>query len=264
MPGKDASSFAIVVAAVGAMGPGPRVWVSALPRTAKLHVDMAQFLEDSGYNQTDEVCVLSDGAKDLAELATALPHQSQWVLDWAHIGRTLHYLDQAITPLAYGQITEKGSAFEMLDLFVRFRNRIWTGKTASGQKLVNRLYKLLEPREKRQPGMTSEIKNAKHKLLNVMYYLEKNIDTLIDYRTWQKSGRRIATGFVESSINRIIGRRMCKDQQMRWTPIGAHCVAQIRVALLNKEFHEYAQQQVPWIGRRRVSWPWQQQTSQAF
>ena len=40
----------------------------------------------------------------------------------AHIGRLLRYVDQAIGPLAYGRLTSIGSAFELWDLFVRFRS----------------------------------------------------------------------------------------------------------------------------------------------
>lgn len=68
---------------------------------------------------------------------------------------------------------------------------------------------------------------------------------------------------VESSINRIVGRRMCKSQHMRWSRVGTHSVVQLRVALLNQEFHELARRQFPWIGQRRVTWPWQR-TSQPF
>src|SRR5471032_2998864 len=110
---------------------------------------------------------------------------------------------------------------------------------------------------------SSQIKNASYSLSNVVTYLKSNVESLIDYRTWQRVGRRISTGFVESSINRIVGRRMCKSQHMRWSRVGAHSVVQLRVALLNQEFHELARRQFPWIGQRRVTWPWQR-TSQGF
>ena len=99
--------------------------------------------------------------------------------------------------------------------------------------------------------------------MDVLSYLEANIDALIDYRRWQQVGRRISTGFVESTINRIVGRRMCKGQHMRWSRNGAHCLVQVRAAVLNQEFDELAQRHVPSIGERRVSWPWQQ-TSHPF
>ena len=91
----------------------------------------------------------------------------------------------------------------------------------------------------------------------VMSYLASNLDSLIDHRVWQQAGWRISTAFVESSINRIVGRRMCKSQHMRWSRIGAHNVVQVGVALLNNELDGLARMHFPGTGQRRVSWPWQ-------
>ena len=256
--GKDSSSIAIVVAALGAVGKSPRVCASALPRTKGLQVEMTKFLHDSGYESTRQVRVLTDAAKDLAAVARALPHASGWILDWAHIGRLLRHVDQAIGPLAYGRLTPSGSAFELWDLFVRFRSFVWTGKAKRWKTAGDRLYELLEVREERDPANARRVRAARYRLIDVLCYLEANRESLIDYRSWQQAGRRISTGFVESSINRIVGRRMCKSQHMRWSRAGAHYLVQARAAVLNQEFDELARRHVPWIGERRVSWPWQQ------
>ena len=256
--GKDTSSIAIVVAALGAVGRPPRVWASALPRSKRLQVEMTKFLQDSGYERTSRVRVLTDGAKDLAGVARALPHDSRWILDWAHIGRLLRYVDQAIGPLAYGRLKPTGSAFELWDLFVRFRSFVWTGKTKRWRTAGDRLYELLELREERDRELGGRARAARYKLMDLLSYLEANVDSLVDYRSWQQAGRRISTGFVESTINRVVGRRMCKRQHMRWSRNGAHCLVQVRAALLNQEFDKLAQRHAPLIGRRRVSWPWQQ------
>jgi hypothetical protein len=76
----------------------------------------------------------AQGALDLVGVAADLPFDSEWVLDWAHIGRMLRYVDQAITPLAYGRLTANGTAFELWDLFVRFRSLVWTGETGRWQQ----------------------------------------------------------------------------------------------------------------------------------
>jgi len=261
--GNCSASIAVVVAAVSQADEQPRVWASAMPRTRRLNQEVTQFLEDSGYADPNEVLVLTDGAPDLAGVATDLPYDNEWILDWAHIGRMLHRVDQTIAPLAYGRLTEGGSAFELWDLFVRFRHYVWVGDTWAWQQSAAELADLLDLREKRDPAMSNQARKASHSLSNVVTYLQNNVDSLIDYRTWQRAGCRISTGFVESSINRIVGRRMCKSQHMRWSRPGAHSVVQLRVALLNREFHELAQRQFPWIGQRRVTWPWEQ-TSRGF
>jgi CHASE2 domain-containing sensor protein len=43
---------------------------------------------------------------------------------------------------------------------------------------------------------------------------------------------------AESAVNQVINARMCKRQQMRWTPRGAHLLAQVRCAVLNGDTAE--------------------------
>ena len=199
----------------------------------------------------------------MAGVANDLPYDNEWILDWAHIGRMLRRVDQAIAPLAYGRLTDSGSAFELWDVFVRFRHYVWTGATVAWQQFAAEHAHLLDLREKLDTAVSSQVKKASYSLSNVVTYLNSNIESLIDYRTWQLAGGRISTGFVDSSINRMVGRRMCKSQHMRWSRVGAHSVVQVRVALLNQEFDELARRQFPWIGQRRVTWPWQK-ASQGF
>jgi hypothetical protein len=37
-------------------------------------------------------------------------------------------------------------------------------------------------------------------------------------------------------VNQVVSHRMAKKRQMRWTDEGAHCMVQVRVAVLNGEF----------------------------
>jgi CHASE2 domain-containing sensor protein len=38
---------------------------------------------------------------------------------------------------------------------------------------------------------------------------------------------------AESAVNQVINARMCKRQQMRWSPRGAHLLVQVRCAVIN-------------------------------
>lgn len=220
---------------------------------------MTRFLASSGYDDQAKVQVISDAAKDLADLTDKLPHDSRWMLDWAHIGRKLWLIDQSITPLAYGRLTPNGSAFELWDLFVRFRSFVWTGQTRKWQDAGQRLYELLELREDVDTqGLVMQARLTRRRLVDALAYLEANINSLIDYRGYQRAGRRISTGYVESSINRIIGRRMSKDQHMRWSRDGADGVMQVRVELQNQELDALSRQHFEWSCSRRISWPWMQ------
>ena len=70
---------------------------------------------------------------------------------------------------------------------------------------------LLELREEPDHELGRRARSPRYKLIDVLSYLEAKLDSMIDYRSWQQAGRRISTGFVESTINRVVGRRMCKS-----------------------------------------------------
>ena len=50
-----------------------------------------------------------------------------------------------------------------------------------------------------------------------------------------RCGKAIATGFVESTVNQVVSKRFCKQQQMQWSTRGAHLLLQTRVKTLNGE-----------------------------
>ena len=216
---------------------------------------MTQFLKDSGYDENTPVHVVSDGAKDLIGVAQFLPHQSSWLLDWADIGRLIHRLGQGVERYAYGRVTPNGSAFELWDHFVCFRSHVGTGDVKRWTRLGAELYELFDIRGEAEPSLRHAMTEAQSRLLDILNCLEVNKSALVDYCRWQQEGRRISTGFVESTINRLIGRRLCKGQQMRWTRAGAHAVLQVRAAILNDEFEARASAMHPWIGKRRITWP---------
>ena len=62
------------------------------------------------------------------------------------------------------------------------------------------------------------------------------VDRLIpNYGERWRYGEAIATGFVESTVNQVISKRFVKQQQMKWSPRGAHLLLQMRTRLLNGE-----------------------------
>jgi hypothetical protein len=66
-------------------------------------------------------------------------------------------------------------------------------------------------------------------------YIANNQGFIPNYGERYRSGERISTGFVESTVNQVISKRFCKRQQMQWTKQGAHLLLQTRVKTLNGE-----------------------------
>jgi hypothetical protein len=60
-----------------------------------------------------------------------------------------------------------------------------------------------------------------------------------------RHGERISTGFVESTVNDVVSKRMVKKQQMRWSQRGAHLLLQIRTRVLNGDWEDMFRQWYP-------------------
>jgi hypothetical protein len=69
-------------------------------------------------------------------------------------------------------------------------------------------------------------------------YISNNAGYIVNYGERYRNGERISTGFVESTINQVISKRMVKKQQMQWTPEGAHLLLQVRTAVINEDWEE--------------------------
>jgi len=56
---------------------------------------------------------------------------------------------------------------------------------------------------------------------------------IIDYATARRRGEPISTATTESTVQRLLHRRMGANQQMRWSPRGAHRMLKVRTAVMN-------------------------------
>jgi CHASE2 domain-containing sensor protein len=64
-------------------------------------------------------------------------------------------------------------------------------------------------------------------------YLKSNHGSTIAYGKRYREHKPISTVMAESAVNQVVNARMCKRQHMRWTPLGAHLLAQVRCAVIN-------------------------------
>jgi hypothetical protein len=69
-------------------------------------------------------------------------------------------------------------------------------------------------------------------------YITNNAGFIPNYGERYRHGERISTGFVESTVNQVVSKRMVKKQQMQWSKRGAHLLLQIRTRVLNGEWED--------------------------
>jgi hypothetical protein len=69
-------------------------------------------------------------------------------------------------------------------------------------------------------------------------FIDRNRAFIPNYGERYRNGERISTGFVESTVNQVVSKRMVKKQQMRWSQRGAHLLLQIRTRVLNGDWED--------------------------
>ena len=82
------------------------------------------------------------------------------------------------------------------------------------------------------PRFAQSLEQVDYRLGELFAYLG-NPGSTIAYGKHYREHKPISTAMAESAINQVINARMCKCQQMRWTPRGAHLLAQVRCAVIN-------------------------------
>ena len=80
-------------------------------------------------------------------------------------------------------------------------------------------------------------------------YVSGQADLIIDYATAQRRDEPISTATTEGTVQWLLHRRMGTNQQMRWTPRGAHCMLKVRTAIANDTLAEEHVAAEPWARR---------------
>ena len=76
-------------------------------------------------------------------------------------------------------------------------------------------------------------------------YIRNNAWMIPNYAERRRYGERVSTGFVESAINTVVGKRFGKRQQMQWSKPGAHLLLQARTRTLDGTLREKFEQWYP-------------------
>ena len=70
------------------------------------------------------------------------------------------------------------------------------------------------------------------------------------YTERRRYGERVSTGFAESTVNTVVGKRFGKKQQMRWSKRGAHLMLQTRTRTLDGTLRSKFEQWYPGLKQR--------------
>lgn len=228
-------SFEVMIARA-ANDEGQEVVFGSMPAEADRQVkQLHHVLRRLGATATTPVTILSDGAEGPRSLAGAASFGPvRHVLDWFHLSMRVQHVAQAVNGWAAAEPDAAERTVTIADAVSRVRWRLWHGQTERALGLIGDtltdLDVLLEAADDRQAPKVATL------LRTLETYVAGQANLIIDYAASRGRGDPISTATTESTVQRLLHRRMGANQQMRWSPRGAHRMLKVRIAVMNGTF----------------------------
>jgi hypothetical protein len=184
-----------------------------------------------------QLTFLSAGGDTVRDLQLYLSPEAEHLLDWFHVAMRLTVLQQTAKGLPE-KTKDDEEDYPLRDPVVRGLERLqwflWHGN----------VYKALQVIQSIEMDLEAAVATSGHatarKLLKAVEefhtYIEHNKGFIPNDGERYRTGERISTGFVESTVNQVVSTRFCKKRQMQWTKRAAHLLRQMRVKTLNHEW----------------------------
>ncbi len=234
----SARNFELVVARCGRGGrgePGGRYFVTGSTAQHAIRDRALHALEGVGYRGFGDVTVISDGAEILKRLPRAMPKPTTHIIDWFHIAMKIQPMQQIADHIVRSR-TRPFAILPTIGRDIRAEKwRLWHGRVDRAIRDLERLLAKLQGSRQ-----VSEFSIARlHSLgVQLLTYIRSNRGAIVDYGKRHRAGLRVATTLAESAVNSLVGKRMVKKQQMRWSLHGANMLMQVRTAEANGELRD--------------------------
>ena len=187
-----------------------------------------EVLQSQGLQMNQAITFLSDGDDTLRKLQWEMSPKATHILDWFHLAMKLTGLGQYGKGLVQCEAV-LGEAIQ--DQIERLKWSLWHGQVDKALGKIDDLERAIEPFSETYARFPRLVKA----LSELRTYIMNNRHVIPNYGERYHNGEAIATGFVESTVNEVVSRRFCKQQQMQWSKEGAHLLLQTRVRTLNGE-----------------------------
>jgi hypothetical protein len=189
-----------------------------------------EVLQSQGMQMNQQITFFSDGGDTVRDLQLYLNPQAEHLLDWFHITMRITVMTQMAKGVTFPDDwpdKDIGLALESIKWY------LWHGN----------VYRALQDIDWLVDSLYTEETASKHgklfkKVEEFRTYISNNQPFITNYGERYRNGERIATGFVESTVNQVISKRMVKKQQMRWSKEGVHLLLQVRTKVLDGDWRE--------------------------
>ena len=227
-------SFEVLLAQVG-NDEGKQVVFSSVP--AEAHSQTRQLrgmLHGLGATPATSVTILSDGAdgpRSLGEAAS--PGPTHHVLDWFHLAMRVQHVAQAAKSWPDATESDRQAGARLAETIERIRWRLWHGQVRRALDLIGETLITLDATVDDPAPIVAAARKVARLLCDLETYVSGQSDLIIDYATARRREEPISTAITESTVQWLLHRRMNAQQQMRWSPRGAHLMLKVRTSAVN-------------------------------
>ena len=202
-----------------------------------------ELLKSQGMAMNQQVTFLSDGGDDVRQVQQYLNPEAEYWLDWFHVRMRITVMKQMARGLAKetkpsadsdGELAAGPEGKSIEKELQSLKWNLWHGNVERALEHIEDLRWDLELTARNTENRTKLLKQ----LSEFNGYIQNNREFIPNYGERYRNGERISTGFVESTVNQVVSKRMVKKQQMAWTERGAHLLLQTRTLVLNGELEE--------------------------
>ena len=136
---------------------------------------------------------------------------------------------------------DRKAGASLAETIERIKWRLWHGQVRRGLDLIAETMTTLEAAAETASPATSAALKVVRLLGELETYVCGQSDIIIDYGPARRREEPISTAVTESTVQWLLHRRMNAQQQMRWTPRGAHLMLKVRCAVMNGTLqHDHA------------------------
>src|SRR5713101_1176594 len=203
-----------------------------------------ELLQSQGLQMNQQIEFLSDGGDAVRDVQLYLSPEADHLLDWFHVTMRITTLTQTAKGLpetsGEGHMALQADVLRDLE---RIKWFLWHGNTFKTLQVLGSVESHLEVEELTSGNVTAA--RLYKAVSEFTTYIENNQGFIPNYGERYRNGERISTGFVESTVNYVVSKRMVKKQQMRWSQRGAHLLLQIRTRVLNGDWEATFRQWYP-------------------
>jgi hypothetical protein len=189
-------------------------------------------------HKAPKLCIVTDGANNTLSIRQGLPFPATPILDWFHISMKIRHVEQIVQGLRPHTETERATKSLLTADLGKLRWCLWHNSATKLDKKLRQILLMCRIVVPETAGFKESLERIDYRVRGVLSYVLSNSVKPVAYGRRYRKGQSISSAMTESAVNHVVNARMCKRQQMRWTPRGAHLLAQVRCAMLNGDAAE--------------------------